>query len=500
MLRTALFCLLSATVASTVSAEDARQLLNRSVAAMGGEGALHGLATAHLQTVGHEFYIEQSERPEGPFIVEYHTTVEDRDATHGRARIEIQDRSFQTASWGPARTLVFDGDAVAAVADGKFAPLAYRPMDVVQWVDLAPERVLFLALAAPDLAMTADVERQGVVQHAVTFRWRGRQARLLINAHDSLPTTLELVRPDEWGVWGDVTDATYYSLWTLLPGGIRYPLQFDRTWNDVTLSSTTIVQMIPNAPIDVANLAIPADVKTAYAALPAVRSSATKLDVDRRRIDVAPGVVQYGGGWNVEVVEQPDGLVVIEAPISSGYSAQVIDELSRRYPGAKIKAVISTSDSWPHVGGVREYVARGIPVYALDLNRPILQRLLAANYGQHPDRLAATPRTPDFHWISARTALGSGDTQMVIYPAGEENGERMLFVYLPALKLLYTADEIQPRQGGSFFMPEYLQEVQDVIAREGLRVDRIFGMHAPPTPWSAIDAALAAVKASGLRQ
>jgi len=494
MLRTALFCLLSAAVASTGSADDARQLVNRAVAAMGGEAALRGVATLHLQTVGHEFYIEQSERPEGPFIVEYHTTVEDRDSAHGRARIEIQDRSFQTASWSQARTMVFDGAAVATLANGKFAPLAFRPADTVQWVDLAPERMLFLALASPDLALGPDVQRQGVVQHVATFGWRGRRARLLINSHDDLPTSLELTRPDEWGVWGDVTDTMYYSLWTLLPGGIRYPLQFDRTWNGVTLSSTTIVEIVPNAPVDDARLAIPADVKTAYASLPVIRSSTARLDVEHRRTDVAPGVVQYAGGWNVEVIQQPDGLVVIEAPISSGYSAQVLDEISRRYPGTKIKAVISTSDSWPHIGGVREYVARGIPVYALDLNRPLLERLLAADYASRPDRLSTTPRKPDFHWISAKTTIGSGDTQIVIYPAGEENGERMLFVYLPSLKLLYTADEIQPTGGGRFFMPEYLQEVQDVITREGLAVDRIFGMHAPPTPWPVVQAALAAAR------
>lgn len=457
---------------------------------MGGDAALHGLATVHLQTVGHEFYIEQSERPEGPFIVEYHTTVEDRDSAHGRARIEIQDRTFQAASWSPARTIVFDGDAVATAANGTLAPVGFRAADTVQWVDLAPERVLFLAMGAADLARQPDVSRQGVVQHVAAFGWRGQRVRLLINSHDNLPTALELTRPDEWGVWGDVTDTTYYSFWTLLPGGIRYPLQFDRTWNGTTLSSTTIVQLVPNAAIDTAKLAIPADVKTAFAALPTVRSAVAKLDVEQRRIEVAPGVVQYAGGWNVEVIQQADGLVVIEAPISSGYSAQVLDELSRRYPGARVKAVISTSDSWPHIGGVREYVARGIPVYAMELNRPILERLLSASYGRRPDSLATSPRKPDFHWISAKTTIGSGDTQLVIYPAREENGERMLFVYMPALKLLYTADEIQPMRDGSYFMPEYLQEVQDVITREGLAVDRVIGMHTPPTRWSAIQAAL----------
>jgi hypothetical protein len=254
------------------------------------------------------------------------------------------------------------------------------------------------------------------------------------------------------------------------------------------------VQITPNATIDAGAFAIPTDVKTAFASLPASRATTAKLDVEHRRIDVAPGVVQYGGGWNVGVVQQPDGLVVIEAPISSDYSSQVLDEIARRYAGQTIKAVITTSDAWPHIGGIREYVARGIPVYALDLNRGIIERLLAANDRAEPDSLARAPKTAQFHWISNKTTIGSGDTQIVIYPAGEENGERMLFVYLPALRLLYTSDEIQRRASGEFFMPEYLKEVQDVIAREGLAVDRIFGMHARPMPWSTAEAAIASAR------
>jgi hypothetical protein len=491
MVRRACLCLLSVAIATSASAEDARQLLNKSINAMGGEAALRGLATLRLKTLGHEFYIEQSERPEGPFIVEYHSTVEQRDSAHGRARIEVQSQTFQSASWDQVRTIVFDGEAVASTDGSRFAPVGWRPADTIQWVDLAPERVLFVALAAPDLVTAADVERQGIVQRVIAFGWRNRRVRLLINSHDDLPTAVEVLRPDEWGVWGSVTDTLYYSLWTLLPGGIRYPLQFDRTWNGVTLSSTTIVQITPNPTIDAGAFAIPADVRAAFASLPESRATTAKLDVEHRRIDVAAGVVQYGGGWNVEVVQQSDGLVVIEAPISSDYSSQVLDEIARRYPGATIKAVITTSDAWPHIGGIREYVARGIPVYALDLNRGILERLLAASDPAHPDRLARTPKAAQFHWVSNKTTIGSGDTQVVIYPAGEENGERMLFVYLPALRLLYTSDEIQQRASGDFFMPEYLKEVQDVITREGLAVDRIFSMHARPMPWSAIERALA---------
>ena len=67
-------------------------------------------------------------------------------------------------------------------------------------------------------------------------------------------------------------------------------------------------------------------------------------------------------------------MAVIRAPISSGYSAEVLAEAARRFPRLPVKAVISTSDAWPHFAGVREYAALGIPIYTLDLNRPAVMR------------------------------------------------------------------------------------------------------------------------------
>jgi hypothetical protein len=71
----------------------------------------------------------------------------------------------------------------------------------------------------------------------------------------------------------------------------------------------------------------------------------------------------------------------------------------------------------------------------------------------------------------------------------------MMAAYFPALKLLYTSDEIQRQRDGSFFMPELLLEVRDLIQREHLAVDRIFGMHIGPIPWSEIEAAIAKASA-----
>jgi hypothetical protein len=157
-----------------------------------------------------------------------------------------------------------------------------------------------------------------------------------------------------------------------------------------------ISNLMVNGAVDEAGLAIPDDVR-AQAPARARSGDLESLPLglpNRPAAEIAPGVVFIAGSWNVTLVEQRDGVVVIEAPISSGYSAKVIEEAERRFPGVPIKAVVTTSDSWPHLAGIREYVARGVPVYALDLNRSILERVVGDRRVSKPDALARAPKAP----------------------------------------------------------------------------------------------------------
>jgi hypothetical protein len=479
--------------APTVAAsrDEARDLLKRAIDAIGGEPALKSITALQLESIGHEFFIDQSERPEGPFVVRYLSTIEQRDVAGLRSRIEVQERFIDAPEWTGNDAVIVDGDAAATLKNARMVPARRQVYDEGrERLELAPERLLFTALDATDLARAPDVKVQGVPQRVVSFRWRSYRARLLLNAYDLIPTSLELKGVDSFSMWGDVTRTTYFSLWTIVAGGVRYPLQTDREWNGVTRASATIVKLTVNPPLEEAFFGIPDDVKKAFAAAPATGFAAAKFDPEKRREILDPGIVQYFGAWNVAFVQQPDGLVIIEAPISSAYSVQVLEEAAGRYPGVRVKALVTTSDAWPHLGGVREYVARGIPIYALDLNQPILERLLKADYSSMPDALAKTPRAPHFTWVSNRTVIGSGERRIELYPARGENGERMMFAYFPARRLLYTSDDIQYVRPGEFFMPEYLAEVRDAVAREHLQVDRVFGMHIGSLTWSEIEAAI----------
>ena len=183
--------------------------------------------------------------------------------------------------------------------------------------------------------------------------------------------------------------------------------------------------------------------------------------------------------------------LTIAAGVTLGGSAYVADM------GMAVKAVVTTSDAWPHLGGVREYVARDIPVYALDLNVPILNRLVAATYSTAPDRLARAPKPAAWREVSAKTTIGEGKTRLDLIPVRGEGAERMMIAHFPALNLLYASDLLQHnRDRTSFFHLAYPAETVAALEREDVQgVDRAWAMHMDPVAWGRVTDALAGIKA-----
>jgi glyoxylase-like metal-dependent hydrolase (beta-lactamase superfamily II) len=283
-----------------------------------------------------------------------------------------------------------------------------------------------------------------------------------------------------------VTTRTTFGQWTLEANGLRYPRLWHVESDGQVDTSTEVTQVRFDVPWNADNFNIPEDVQKQFQ-----QQSKRVDDVQfgsqaRPPHELAPGVVKVAAAWDVIEAKQDDGIVIFEGPLSSGYSSRVMEDAKKRFPGLPIKAVITTSDSWPHIGGMREYVAQGIPIYALDLNRPILERLFKAPYRSFPDALAKSPKQPKWNIVSGKTILGAGSNRLVIYPYRTATGERQMMVYLPEHRLLYTSDLFAVNNDGSVWLPGFAQEMIDAVKREGLDVANVVGMHYDMTTWEKV--------------
>lgn len=486
-LLTAIFFSLSA-CAQAQKTPSAADLMHTALAAMGGEDKIRGLRTVHFEASLIRNLLEQSERPEGPYILENDQVEEWRDLTHEswknttKLHVAMQPEFAMSATVsGGAATRSFNGPAVPG--SGEQLQLADEALS------LSPERVLITALSSPDLRRLPDLTLQSVPHHAVQFTWHSSPVRIYLNADTHLPTSVEWDSAYPfgvfWSIWGDVTTRIYYSLWWL-QNGIHYPLQADVVRNGLPDHTITIAKIDFNPLIPADTFAISDEARQAF--LPRATKTIDDRTPGKDTVEVAPGIVFIAGAWNTTLVRQDDGLVVLEAPMSSGYSAKVVEMAQAKFPGLPIKAVITTSDSWPHIGGVREYVARGVPVYVLDRTVPLIERFVRAPRMRYPDSLAKAPRKAELKPVSAKTVIGTGPNRLEIYPLHGETSERQMMVYFPEHKLLYGSDPFQELDG-SFFYPQTVSELVSAVEREHLAVDRFFMMHIGVTPWSkAVDA------------
>lgn len=475
-------------------------LLHQALEAQGGEQKLRALRNVQWEASGYRNELEQSERPEGPYVTEFDTISEIHDMAGDRYRNVTEAAVYPVFKFSTGNVMVhgvgmrFSGAQKAAGSPAQVEIIRER-------LELSPERLLVTALDAGDTHAEPDRVLQSVPQNVVVFTLDRAPVRIYLNAYTHLPTAVDysgpLAHSGYWAFLGDVTMRTSYSLWWLAKGGIHLPMQWNIEGNGLPDQMVVIRKLQIDAALNEEDLKIPEEIRAHF------QPDAKPVDVEKRplgdpkkpAIELAAGVVLIPGSWNATFVRQDDGIVILEAPISSGYSAKVIAEARRRFPQQPIKAVVTTSDSWPHIAGVREYVAEGIPVYALDLNEPILERVIGAARKSKPDALERDPRKPQFHLIHGKTIVGTGVNRLEIYPLRGETSERQMMVYFPEHLLLYGSDPFQRSANGELFYPQTVTELTDAVAREHLQVGQLFMMHMGPTPWSDLGKAVAAAEA-----
>ena len=474
-------------------------LLHRALEAQGGEAKLRALKSVQWEASGYRNLLEQSERPDGPYFTDFLSVTEVHDIAGSRFRSATDGSVYPV--YKVSSVTVVDGDVAMRSNGGPAAAGTPQQVQLVrERMALSPERLLVTAVDAPDAHIEADAMLQSVPQNVVAFTLDGAPVRVYLNAYTHLPTAMDysgpLAHSNFWAFLGDVTLRTYYGEWWLAKGGIHLPMQTNVEEGGRLDQMLVIRKLAIDEPLNEADLSIPADIRGQFHpdAKPRDLEQIPLGDPKERATELAPGIVFIPGSWNSTLVRQQDGIVILEAPISSGYSAEVIAEAHRRFPGQPIKAVITTSDSWPHLAGIRQYVAEGIPIYALDLNQPILQRTIDDPRKSKPDALARAPRKPQFHLVREKTVLGEGANRLEIYPIRGETSERQMMVYFPEHHLLYGSDPFQQMPDGSFFYPQTVTELMDAVAREHLEVSRFFMMHIGPGPWSDLGKAVEAAE------
>ncbi|HEX3435880.1 MAG TPA: MBL fold metallo-hydrolase [Pseudacidobacterium sp.] len=466
-----------------------KQCLSLALDAMGGQQKLEAIQSIQLDIVSHTALVEQSYR-QAPFITSY-----ERDKT----TIDIAGKRMRTEAhliWPEADPHQAEVDAtlIATPSGGVYhsaqgdSPCQLSDIDNArETLALGPVRALLTALQASDLRFETPQTLRSTAHTVIAFTWNKVPVRLLINPFNHLPDAVETTEQfhDFWYHWGDVQQRTYWDNWHDTQG-IVYPTNEVVERNGAIWNSHQALDVQFNVPVDEKNFAMDAK---------AVQQSAVQKGWERpfraaNSVQLASGIDLYLGSWNATIIHEPDGVIILESPISGTFVQGIFDEAKKKYPGDKITAVLSTSDSWPHIGGVRFDVSQGLPVYILDLNQPLLDRMMAAPHTITPDALQLSPKKPDWKIVSGKVEIGSGPNRMELYPLRGASTERQYMVYFPEHHLLYASDTLVLNQDHTLYDPQLMHEVEQAVEREHLSVEKVYAMHEGPTAWSDVLALL----------
>jgi glyoxylase-like metal-dependent hydrolase (beta-lactamase superfamily II) len=199
-----------------------------------------------------------------------------------------------------------------------------------------------------------------------------------------------------------------------------------------------------------------------------------------------------GGSHHSLVVGFKDQVVVVEAPLNDDRSLAVLAKVNELFPGKSIR-LVPTHWHFDHSGGIRTYVAWGLPILTTPANKAFIEKMAAAPHTIRPDTLSKDPKKPNVETFTGKKVITDGNRTLELYDVGPNpHAKEIVVAYLPKEKALFVADLISLNPGPFAPAAPALVDFSEKIAKLGLAVDVLVPAHGRQGTMEDLKAALAA--------
>jgi hypothetical protein len=440
---------------------DARAIVERVRRGLGGDNVLR-VETREIVTHNYE-----SDRPYRPFLTFATDHISWLDPATGVER----DSSAGTVTLGDDRTTFVRRDTAWQESDDAWtAAQSYRSLD--PWV------VVRAWAAAGDVRVSARCLYRDYDRVVLTRKGVYGDERLYIDPKSDVVIKLDRVEPHY--LWGQQHVEYVYTTWWLY-GGVLQPTVATRLVDGDEEVARSLVSAAPVGRDAAPALALPPGARADTVSLPRFLLPAP-LDTVR----LGPRTfVLANRGFNEIVTLQRDTVYLLDATQSETRARADSAWISRLFPGPHPVVLIVTDLAWPHVAGVRFWVARGATVVSHRLSEPFLRAVVARRWTAHPDALELARPRPTLRFVPATESLDRAGPR--VYPIDGVASEGALMVYLPEDGVLWASDYVQQLNAPA----RYTTEVHAAACRAGITPSRVVAEHQPLAPWSAVTALVA---------
>lgn len=310
--------------------------------------------------------------------------------------------------------------------------------------------------------------------------------RLFLDPRTAVPVKLDRVEPHY--LWGQQLVEYIYSTW-VLDGGVAHPGSSFRVADGDVEISRTVADFSVTSKDSAPSIVDPPAGPAMAVALPVFLQA---LPPDTARVG-ATAFVLRNAGYGETVVLARDTVFVLDATQSEARARQDSVWIGRLFPGAHPIVVVVTDLAWPHVGGVRFWVASGATIVSHRGARAFLEQVVARRWTLTPDKLEGTQPRPALRFRAVSDSLSLAGGEIGLYAIDGAGSEGALMAWLRADRFLWASDYIQDLSQPTLYAAEVLR----AAARAGIEPATVAAEHLRTQPWDAVRRANAGVDVEG---
>lgn len=454
-------------------APSAREALRGAEEAMGASGP-RPLRFRAVQRTVQDF---QSDRTYPPFFASFDIQEITYDPTTGAEHTEGRFVYPRMGPGGPTAR-VATPDAAFVVRDGELVPAPFLLANGRRTRRMNPWAVVRDWFAGADSVRVAGLcDWRDQLRLVLEAPGEHGTERLFLDRDSGFPVGMERTVPH--ATWGQQRVAYVWSTWIGAESGGWFPSASFRL-TDGRVERERTVGTIRRVPADSISLA----------SLPEAPPMSTDPWLEAYA-GVAPDTVRVGEGvwllthrmYNGGLVAVGDTVYVLDATLNESRARQDARWVERLFPDHDHVRVVVTDLAWPHVGGVRFWVARGATIVSHEDSEAFLGRLVERRWTVRPDSLerARSGARLDFLPVPPEgLELGGGAVRLA--PIDGIGGEGAVMAWIPRASFLWAGDYVQTVDGPSLYAGEVIRAAR----REGIRPSRVAAQHVPLTDWREV--------------
>jgi glyoxylase-like metal-dependent hydrolase (beta-lactamase superfamily II) len=369
-------------------------------------------------------------------------------------------------------------------------------------------QLLLRALESPQsVSAIADQKLGNQTLPAVQYTDGPNKYIIIFDRATKLPAAVRTI--DQDNIWGDSNYDMILGDWKSV-GNVK--IAHSRSWklNDMEIQRVTIKDVAVNPTVAPTAFAIPDAVKAA--AKPPATGNVPYQWVLRRiflarftdsdaiyfppggsfkLVELGPNVqMVQGGGANNLIINQRDGIVVVDAPVDEGQSAEVIKLAKAKYPGKPIKSLVLTHHHMDHTGGMRTFAAEGATVIVPTPDKAYFENAIKASHAAFPDAQQRAQKPANVQEVRDTLSLKDDAAEINLYNIPNPHVEGMLLVHVVKDNVVWVTDILSPR--GQIGRNPGTVAVGDALRKHNITGATIAGGHGATAKQADIGPALAA--------